>query len=443
MRETVVKAEEFKDSPVGRIPKDWDVVPLSSVFQIQSGATPLRTKHQSYFVGGTIPWVKTMDLNEGWIVDTDERITEIALKECSVQLLPPKTVLIAMYGGWEQIGRTGILKDSATTNQAISSLIKISPLVEPEFVLRALQYGRFRWKGIAASTRKDPNITRDDVVNFLIPLPPLDEHRQIAEILDTVDETIAHTSSLIAKLKQMKAGLLHDLLTRGLDENGELRDAIGHPEQFKDSPLGQIPKDWEATTIGEQASTSSGSTPNRSNPKYWQDGTIAWVKTGEINYTFIQDTEEKITQKALNETSLTVYPVDTVLMAMYGQGVTRGKVGILGIESTTNQACAAIIPKDNKLVSRYLFHYLSYYYDEIRSMSHGSNQSNLNERLIASFPIQLPPIKEQIRIVEMIDTYDTRIRTEEAYRDKLKLQKQGLMHDLLTGTVRVNCLGDK
>jgi len=443
MRKTLVKAEEFKDSPLGRIPKDWDVVPLSSVFQIQTGATPLRTKHQSYFVGGTIPWVKTMDLKEGWIVDTDERITEIALKECSVQLLPPKTVLIAMYGGWEQIGRTGILKDSATTNQAISSLIKISPLVEPEFVLRALQYGRFRWKGIAASTRKDPNITRNDVVNFLIPLPPLDEQSHIAEILDTVDEMIAHTSSLIAKLKQMKAGLLHDLLTRGLDENGELRDAIGHPEQFQDSPLGRIPKNWEATTIGEQASTSSGSTPNRSNPKYWQDGTIAWVKTGEVNYTFIQDTEEKVTQKALSETSLTVYPVDTVLMAMYGQGVTRGKVGILGIEATTNQACAAIIPKYNKLVSRYLFHYLSYYYDEIRSISHGSNQSNLNERLIASFPIQLPPIKEQIRIVEMIDTHDTRIRTEEAYRDKLKLQKQGLMHDLLTGKVRVNCLGDK
>jgi type I restriction enzyme, S subunit len=88
------------------------------------------------------------------------------------------------------------------------------------------------------------------IAQLQVVCPPKEEQRHIAEILDTLDEAIAHTSSLIAKLKQMKAGLLHDLLTPALDENGELRDAIGHPKQFKDSPLGQIPKDWKFTEFG-------------------------------------------------------------------------------------------------------------------------------------------------------------------------------------------------
>jgi len=425
MRETVVKTEEFKDSPLGKIPKDWDVVPLSSVFQIQSGATPLRTKHQSYFVGGTIPWVKTMDLNEGWIVDTDERITEIALKECSVQLLPPKTVLIAMYGGWEQIGRTGILKDSASTNQAISSLIKISPLVEPEFVLRALQYGRFRWKGIAASTRKDPNITRDDVVNFLIPLPPLDEQRHIAEILDTVDETIAHTTTLIAKLKLMKAGLLHDLLTRGLDENRELRDAIGHPEQFKESPLGQIPKDWCVGKLDNLAINHDGRRiPLKQSdrdkmegiyPYYGASGVIDWVDSYlfEGDYVLLGEDGENVVSRQLP-------------LAFRA----RGRFWV-------NNHAHIYEPLPNVDI-RFLNELLEF--TDYSALVSGSAQPKLTQDALNRLYFRIPKPKEQVLIADIVNTYNTRIRTEEAYRDKLKLQKQGMMHDLLTGKVRVKDL---
>ena len=432
MRKTLVKTEEFKDSPLGKIPTDWDVVPLSSIFQIQTGATPLRTKHQLYFAGGMIPWVKTMDLNEGWIVNTDERITGIALKECSVQLLPPKTVLIAMYGGWEQIGRTGILKDSATTNQAISSLIKISPLVEPEFVLRALQYGRFRWKGIAASTRKDPNITRDDVVNFLIPLPPLDEQQRIAEILETVDETIAHTSSLIAKLKQMKAGLLHDLLTRGLDENGELRDAIGHPEQFKDSPLGRIPKDWEVVKLVDHISLPNGQLDPKQQPY------CNWVLIAP-------DHIESETGRILN---LQTAAEQNAISGKYGfqlGDVLYSKIrpylrkAVLADREGLCSADMYPLRPEPTIVSRFLLALIlgEDFSRFATAVSMRSGFPKINRDELSEYQLALPTYKEQQRIAEILDTYDTRIRTEEAYRDKLKLQKKGLMHDLLTGKVRV------
>ena len=316
--------------------------------------------------------------------------------------------------------------------------IRFNNTTLPEFGWHLLNYWVSNFRKVAQGSTFEA-IGKAEITNLRVSyFPDTFEQRRIAEILDTVDETIALTTSVIAKLKQIRAGLLHDLLTRGLDEDGKLRDAIAHPEQFKDSPLGRIPKDWQVTTIGEQASISSGTTPNRSNSQYWQYGTIAWIKTGEVNYTFIEDAEEKITQKALDETSLKIYPIHTVLMAMYGQGVTRGKVAILGIEATTNQACAAIFPNSNNLISGYLFQYLSYYYEDIRSLGQGSHQSNLNEKLIAGFSILLPPIQEQTQIVEIVNSYDTRIHKEEAYLDKLKLQKKGLMHDLLTGKVRVN-----
>jgi type I restriction enzyme S subunit len=204
---------KFKRSPLGMIPVEWDVVKLSSIFQIKTGATPLRAKHELYFVGGIIPWVKTMDLNEGRITYTDEYITERALKECSVQILPPKTLLIAMYGGWEQIGRTGILKMQATTNQAISSLIPISSFVESEFIIFALQLGRNRWKELAVSTRKDPNITGNDVANFIIQLPPILEQEKIAKILDKQEQLISSEQIQLTKLQKIKTGLMQDLLS--------------------------------------------------------------------------------------------------------------------------------------------------------------------------------------------------------------------------------------
>lgn len=211
-----------------------------------------------------------------------------------------------------------------------------------------------------------------------------------------------------------------------------MHEVLVKNEEFKDSPLGNIPKNWEISTIGEKAFISSGTTPSRSVATYWQNGRISWVKTGEVNYTLIQNTEEKVTQKALYETSLTLYPVGTVLVAMYGQGLTRGKVGILGIEATTNQACAAIIPKDENLIPSYLFHYLSYHYQDIRSISHGSNQSNLSESLIASFRIRLPPREEQKKIAEILDTVDDAIACTSSLIIKLKQTKAGLLQDLLT-----------
>lgn len=203
----------YKESPLGWIPKEWEVKVVSEVSDVRSGSTPSRAQANRYFGGFGIPWVKTLDLNEDVIRETDECITHTALRETSCSLLPEGTVLVAMYGGWEQIGRTSLLAVPAATNQAISALVFRSPETVPEFVLRALQHARPRWQRVAASTRKDPNITKADVLSFEIPLPDSNEQNEIARRIRTALERIELEANTLVKLRYQKSGLMEDLLT--------------------------------------------------------------------------------------------------------------------------------------------------------------------------------------------------------------------------------------
>lgn len=204
----------YKDSPLGWIPCQWRVAPLADLADVRSGTTPARSAASRYFAGGETAWVKTLDLNEGVVLSTDERVTDAALRECSCERLPVGTVLIAMYGGWEQIGRTAILGLPAATNQAISALVFGTSDLEPEYVLRAVQHGRPRWSSAAASTRKDPNITKADVSAFRIPLPESrDEQLRIVGTVRAALKRVEAEQAVLSQLQHLKSGLMEDLLT--------------------------------------------------------------------------------------------------------------------------------------------------------------------------------------------------------------------------------------
>jgi len=164
--------------------------------------------------------------------------------------------------------------------------------------------------------------------------------------------------------------------------------------------------EWPIVELGEVCDVSSGGTPSRANDRFWK-GNIPWVKTGEVNYSTITQTEEHITNEGLEGSSAQLYPKGTVLMAMYGQGVTRGRVAVLGIEATINQACAAIVPKTLTLRSDFLYVLLVAKYEELRAMSEsrGGNQSNLSAQLIRTLRIPLPPLAEQEAIVAEVEGY--------------------------------------
>ena len=204
---------QFKDSPVGRIPVRWEVKKLKNIFTFGGGSTPSR-KESKYFCqkdSGYI-WVKTTDLNDSYIFDSEEHISEMGFSNSSCKIHPYGTVVVAMYGGWNQIGRSGLLMRDAAVNQAITAILPTAS-VSSHYLNYWLVGKRFLWKQIAASSRKDPNISKVDVENFPICIPPPDEQQKIASILTSIDDSIQQQQRELQQTQNLKKSLMQDLLT--------------------------------------------------------------------------------------------------------------------------------------------------------------------------------------------------------------------------------------
>ena len=179
---------------------DWPLESLGSIFDTKSGTTPSRS-NSAYFENGTIPWVKTLDLTDASVTSTHEKVTPLAIAETHLSLLPVGTVLVAMYGGFKQIGRTGILEIEAASNQAMTALLP-SPKVSPYFLNAILNGSKDYWRSVANSTRKDPNITKSDVLAFRIPLPPLATQQAIVAEIEAEQALVNGNRELITRFEQ-------------------------------------------------------------------------------------------------------------------------------------------------------------------------------------------------------------------------------------------------
>lgn len=201
----------------------------------------------------------------------------------------------------------------------------------------------------------------------------------------------------------------NELLKKIELERGRLEKAAGKKSRhlptitYEDRPF-DIPDGWVWTNIESIADVGTGTTPSRTNPAYFNPALIPWATSGETRDFYISATNEKVSPLALKETNLTVYPVGTLIVAMYGQGKTRGQISELEIEATTNQACAAIAPVLSDIEARrYIKLFFRKIYDEIREEAAGGAQPNLNVGKIKATLISLPPLAEQRRIVAKVD----------------------------------------
>jgi type I restriction enzyme S subunit len=195
-----------------------------------------------------------------------------------------------------------------------------------------------------------------------------------------------------------------------------------------------LPEGWHRSTLGDIARITSGGTPDRSKPDYW-GGDIPWVTTGEIQFNTITDTTEKITAAGLRNSSAKLFPPGTLLMAMYGQGKTRGQMAKLGLEAATNQNSAAILLNDGHDPDFY-FHYLSSQYENIRDFGHSGGVSHLNAGLLKQIAVPVAPIKEQRRIAHILSTWDQAIATAEQLLDNSRRHAAILSNALMSGRRR-------
>ena len=442
MRETLVKTEEFKDSPLGRIPKDWEVFKLSEVVpRVEYGISVSLDDE----VG--IPVLRMNNLKDGEVDLTD--LKKSASFKAASLLLQPLDVLFNRTNSIEHVGRTAIWRGQIEPASFASYLVRLIPdqsKLIPEYLNIWLNFPSTQLliRRYATPGVHQVNINPTNLRKVLIPLPKeVSEQRRIVEIFGSIDSTIAHTSSLIAKLKQMKAGLLHDLLTRGLDENGELRDAIAHPELFKDSPLGQIPKNWSVSSVGEGiVKIEQGWSPDCESIST-PIGEWGVLKTTAVVWEGYQDCENKRLPSHLQPDPNYQVKVGDVLMTRAGP---NSRVGVVALVDNTqgklmlSDKLYRLVPGEN-IDPEFLVYALSssgtQNYLSRRKTGLAESQTNISQDIVRTLLIPLPPLEEQEQITSVLEKYNTCIRTEEAYRDKLKLQKKGLMHDLLTGKVRV------
>ena len=226
------------------------------------------------------------------------------------------------------------------------------------------------------------------VLNFQIPLPPLDMQHRIVEHVQIL-------SSAIAKAQFLREEINAETELLPAAELKKLRNEL-LDSKFTKNKLGDITR------------VTAGGTPSRDNSSYW-NGNIPWIRTGELVDGDIYTSGEHITEEGMKNSSAKLFPKETILIALYGQGQTRGRTGRLMIEATTNQACCAILPTPDLLEPRFTQYWLRSLYYEMREQNHGGAQPNWNGAMIKNIEISIPPLDEQRRIVAYLDSVQARL----------------------------------
>ena len=233
-----------------------------------------------------------------------------------------------------------------------------------------------------AKTVGQPSISQANVYSLDINLPFMEQQQEIVKILNLVSKIIIDRKEEIKRLEDL-------IKARFVEMFGGIYDSKKYPYK----------------PVRAFTEIISGGTPSRDIVEYWENGTIPWVKTTELQNNIITYTDEHITEVGLDNSSAKLVPADTILIAMYGQGKTRGMTGYLGVEACTNQACACILPSDS-INQIFLWKYFVLSYDNLRGMAKGGNQPNLNGNIIKNYPVLYPPIDLQNEFADFVHQVD-------------------------------------
>ncbi|MCC6922439.1 MAG: restriction endonuclease subunit S [Nitrosomonas sp.] len=413
----------YKQTEVGVIPEDWDVVEIGEISKTSSGTTPARSQEERYFKKGEFHWIKTMDLNNSLIKDSEEKVTVLALKETCLQMYPIGTVLIAMYGGFNQIGRTGLLGINASVNQALVAIQLVREKVEPRFLLDTLNYRVEYWKSVASSSRKDPNITSNDVKHFSFPIPSTRaEQTAIANALSDADALIQSLTSFIAKKRQIKQGAMQNLLNPY--ENGQLKEG------------------WVVKKLGEVGATYGGLSGKTKVD--FGSGDARYIPFMNVMSNVIIDVE--FLEKVIVGKSENQNKVRKGDLFFNGSSETPDELGLCAVLNDDidnlylNSFCFGFRLFNEKEVYATYLAYLfrsSYGRELLYSLAQGATRYNLSKMNFLKLEITMPSYSAQSEIARTISDIDAEIAAFEDKLAKYRHIKQGMMQNLLTGRIRL------
>ncbi|MBS6929586.1 MAG: restriction endonuclease subunit S [Lachnospiraceae bacterium oral taxon 082] len=280
------------------------------------------------------------------------------------------------------------------------------------------------------------NIGMGVIERIKVILPPVSEQQKIVEVLDKktaqLDKVKALLEEQIQKLKDYRDSLIYETVTKGLDKTVPLKDS-------GIDWIGQVPQGWGVGKVKYFSQISAGATPDRNNSLFW-NGNINWMSSGEVNQGIVKHTFETITDLALKRTSTKLLPNGTVMLALNGQGKTKGTAAVLAIESASNQSLASFIVDNKILNNMYLYYFFVANYYNIRGLK-GEDRDGLNLQLVSNIVIPLFELEEQQKLVDFLDKktvqIDKLIQIKNEQIDNINKQRQTLIYDYVTGKRRV------
>ncbi len=425
----------------GTLPKSWLLTTLGEAFKWGSGGTP-KSGNPDYY-GGDIPWLVIGDLNDGIVSESATNITRLGLENSSTKIVEPGTILVAMYGS---IGKLGIAGCHLATNQAIA--FARTSEIERMYLFYFLMFVRNKMASLGKGATQ-LNISQTVIKAFPFALAPLaEQHRIVAkieELFSELDQGVASLKTAREQLKVYRQSLLKNAfegkLTAAwraahrdqLETAAALQQRIARERQAryqqqladwqttgqpgpKPKPpkplppltaeelaeLPELPAGWGWARFGQLFNVHVGSTPSRKRNDFW-GGVIPWVSSGEVAFCRLKDTREKISAEGFANASTELHPPGTVMLAMIGEGKTRGQAAILDVAAAHNQNTAAIRVSEAGCSPEFVYQYLVYQYEITRKIGSGNNQKALNKERVSELLLPLCGLDEMAEVVSKID----------------------------------------
>ena len=384
---------------------EWRDCRLGDLGVVVGGGTPSRERPEYW--GGPISWLTPTELtgsSQKYVTETQDCISELGLVASGARMLPEGSLVVTSRAS---IGSCALAGRPMATNQGFKNLVPSAEVDSPYLFYLGQTLEREMIRRSSGTTFLE--ISGREFGRIEIRLPPLEEQRRIAEVLDTIDETIRATERVIAKHESVMEGVLQ-------------RASLGYPGTG-----------YPVLSICDFCSMSAGRTAPRGISAYYGGG-IPWVKSGEVAGLAILATEETVTAKAVDDLGLRIVPAGTPLVAMYG--ATAGEVGWLEIDATTNQAVLAVEPQAESAHRRWLYWALRRNSGRMLTSIQGSGQPNLSKQIIGALKISVPDIDMQRAEVERVDAAQASIDAQRAVAMKLRRTRAEVAADLLSGRVR-------
>ena len=409
-----------------KLPENWCWVKASAVARIYTGNSISEKIKADKYAGQQegLLFIATKDIGFDNAInyETDIRIPDYP----NFKIAPANTALLCIEGG--SAGRkVGFVNREVCFGNKLC--VFAAEKVNSKFIYYILQSQYFIQQFNNRKHGLIGGVSVNDLAEIGFPLSPLAEQQRIVDRIESLfaklDEAKEKAQAVVDSFETRKAAILHKAFT------GELT------KKWRKSANTR----WVYKKIKDCCKLGSGGTPSRKVPDFYK-GDIPWIKTGEIEWNDIYDTEEKITQNAIDNSSARCYKPGVVLVAMYGMGVTRGKASILRVQAATNQAVCVLEPQSALLYNRYLLYYFMRNYWDIREKAVGGNQLNLSLTIIKELNIEIPPIDEQVEIVQILDDLFAKEQqtkeAAEAVLDQIDLMKKSILARAFRGELGTN-----